>query len=131
LLFSTSDGMRVRVMKMLGDRFKVKDLGKAEWVLGMRVQQGDVVTIDQSQYIGDVLKRYQNEIQNATNPRRSQSPATPLPSDVDLRKTQDDETVIDKPYREVVGSLAYLMIGTRPDIAYAVSWLSRHLCKPT
>ena len=54
LLFSTSDRIRGRVMKLLGDRFQIKDLGPAEWVLGMRVYQGDVITIDQAQYVDDV-----------------------------------------------------------------------------
>jgi len=35
------------------------------------------------------------------------------------------------PYREAVGSLMYLAIGTRPDIAYAVSSVSQALEKPS
>lgn len=35
------------------------------------------------------------------------------------------------PYRQAVGSLMYLMCGTRPDIAYAVGVASRSLESPT
>lgn len=31
------------------------------------------------------------------------------------------------PYREAVGALAYLMVGTRPDIAYVIGVVSRKL----
>jgi hypothetical protein len=31
------------------------------------------------------------------------------------------------PYRSLIGSLMYLVIGTRPDIAHAVQQLCRHL----
>ena len=34
------------------------------------------------------------------------------------------------PYRRAVGFLMYLMLATRPDICYSVSYLSRFLDKP-
>lgn len=35
------------------------------------------------------------------------------------------------PYRELVGSLMYLVVATRPDISYAVGNISRYVAKPT
>ena len=32
------------------------------------------------------------------------------------------------PYRQAVGSLLYLMVCTRPDLAYSVQAVSRHFC---
>ncbi|CDF35378.1 unnamed protein product [Chondrus crispus] len=40
----------------------------------------------------------------------------------------DSETNV--PYREAVGSLMYLMVGTRPDLAYAIGKLSQHSANP-
>ena len=34
-------------------------------------------------------------------------------------------------YREIVGSLIYIMIGTRPDLSYVVTKLSQHMSKPS
>lgn len=34
------------------------------------------------------------------------------------------------PYREVVGSLMYLAIGSRPDIAFALSYVCQHMENP-
>ncbi len=35
-----------------------------------------------------------------------------------------------KLYQEIIGSLIYLAYGTRPDIAYAVTALARHMANP-
>lgn len=56
--------------------------------------------------------------------------ATPADTNLYLRNDKDD-SVEQYPYRELIGSLMYLAIGTRPDIAFAVGYLSRFLDKYT
>ncbi|XP_065055329.1 uncharacterized protein LOC135683876 [Rhopilema esculentum] len=43
----------------------------------------------------------------------------------------ESDYLTNEPYREAVGSLNYLPLCTRPDIAYAVSLMSQVLDKPT
>ncbi|KAJ0175618.1 hypothetical protein K1T71_008777 [Dendrolimus kikuchii] len=61
--------------------------------------------------------------------QNSKAAATPILKDSELR--EDAGGNISFPYREAVGALAYLMVDTRPDIAYALSVVSRHLEAPT
>lgn len=42
-----------------------------------------------------------------------------------------EEDSIDIPYRELIGSLLYISTMSRPDITFAISYLSRFLDKPT
>ena len=50
-------------------------------------------------------------------------------SDQEKYLVQENKEV-DFPYRQAVGALMYLMLGTRPDLAYTVGFLSRTLEKP-
>jgi hypothetical protein len=50
---------------------------------------------------------------------------------VNQKLTKLLEAEIDpKPYQSWLGALMYLMLGTRPDLAYAVSTLSQHAATP-
>lgn len=50
----------------------------------------------------------------------------------DCAKTEEAKTEISaKPYREAVGSLMYLMTGTRPDLAYFIREVSQFLANHT
>lgn len=54
---------------------------------------------------------------------------TPIELNLKLNESNDERT--QKSYRELVGSLIYAAIATRPDICYAVNYLSRFQIKPT
>ena len=62
---------------------------------------------------------------------------TPIPthyilSAVKGELSEEEEIFMQKiPYSNAVGSLMYSMIGTRPDIAYGVSLVSRYMSKPS
>lgn len=54
------------------------------------------------------------------------SPSDPNQSLYDL----EDSEMSNYPYRELIGSLMYLAVGTRPDIAHAVGVVSRFMENP-
>ena len=76
--------------------------------------------MNQKRYIGRVLERF--DMSNC-KPR-----ITPYEQRMDLSNTSDP--VDPRKYREIVGSLIYLMTCTRPDLSYAVGKLSQHLSEP-
>ncbi|GFS54007.1 retrovirus-related Pol polyprotein from transposon TNT 1-94 [Trichonephila clavipes] len=49
----------------------------------------------------------------------------------DCRLQKSETKNSDFPYRQAVGALMYLMVGTRPDLAYSVGFLSRSLENPS
>ncbi|XP_055908638.1 uncharacterized protein LOC129943317 [Eupeodes corollae] len=61
--------------------------------------------------------------------------ANPVSTPAESITYKDTDKIKDEvqhfPYREAVGSLMYLEIGSRPDISYALGVASRHLDKPT
>ena len=56
---------------------------------------------------------------------------TPLPTTDPSLPDDDEPCSPDKPYREIVGALMYLMTGTRPDLAYSVSVVASKMDRPT
>lgn len=79
--------------------------------------------MDQSTYISDVLKRFGMEY--------CKSVSTPSDTNqklsINTTSNKEDEVNItgSVPYQELVGCLLFLVQGTRPDIAFAVSDVSR------
>jgi len=59
--------------------------------------------------------------------------STPSEVRANLEKTEEISTTKDipnrenRPYRELLGALMYLAVGTRPDIAYTVAKLAQFL----
>ncbi|XP_073811647.1 uncharacterized protein [Musca autumnalis] len=61
--------------------------------------------------------------------QRSEAVSTPMESTTTVAEVQ--KSTNDFPYRQAVGAIMYLMLGTRPDLAFSVGVLSRSLESPT
>ncbi|CAA7258947.1 unnamed protein product [Cyclocybe aegerita] len=123
------------VEKDLGSKFEIKALGRPRMLLGMGMAQNDeehTISLFQTAYIDSLLKKYGLDDCNSVT--------TPLDPNVRLDDDSDEET---KPgvnqdqdehlsvgYATLIGSLMYLAIGTRPDIAYTVQKLAQFTQNP-
>lgn len=111
------------VMKHLQDKFemKVMDLG---CFLGLQIERNDdgSIFIHQAAYAKRVLSRI--EMVECTPVMTPSDPNQPMCS---FENSESSKF----PYRELIGSLMYLAVATRPDIAHAVGIVSRYLEKPT
>ncbi|KAL2237106.1 UNVERIFIED_CONTAM: Retrovirus-related Pol polyprotein from transposon TNT 1-94 [Sesamum indicum] len=119
------------LQKDLCNAFEMKDLGNAKQILGMNISRNRnsyTIFLNQKSYLLTVLKKFSMENAKPT--------AVPLAAHFQLSKDQcpkpeSDTRKMDKiPYSNVIGSIMYLMVCTRPDVAYAISCLSRYMSNP-
>ena len=125
LTFGTSEELVKEIKNMLGANSNTKDLGRARWVLGMRLRQlATEYILDQAQYAKDVLSRYKEYVWSTR--ARGRAPTTPLPANMDLRRGKETDKVTDMPFRSVLGAIGHLAIrnahrpGVRSGIAFAI-----------
>ena len=117
-----------KVKQSLNKRFKMTDLGPCSYYLGMSVRR-DLVNwalfLGQRAYLDKVIRDF----------GMAECKPVSLPMDPNI-KLQAMPADYEPPpadlhwYASCVGSLMYAMLGTRPDIAFAVSTLSRYMAKP-
>jgi hypothetical protein len=113
----------------LKNKYEISDLGNLDWSLGINVHQSkENVKINQEKYINDMLQKYKME-----DCKEQIIPASKVKltkEDCPPEGSNDQKEMQKKPYRNLVGSLLYSAIWTRPDIAYAVSACSKYLENP-
>ena len=121
----------VKVKQALSSAFKMVDFGEVTTVLGIKVQRdrrAGLLTMSQKKYVEEVLARFGME--------EAKPVAIPMATTTVLSKAQcpqneeEARSMAGVPYRSLVGSLMYLMVSTRPDLAYPVGVLSRFLENP-
>ena len=109
----------------------MKDLGFAGHILGMRITRDrsrKLLWLSQKEYVTKVLQRFNMEGGKAVS--------TPLPpyvklSHTDSPKSDEERAMMAKvACASAVGSLMYVMIATRPDIAFAVGVVSWYMANP-
>jgi hypothetical protein len=124
-------GMWINLKTRLMNKYKVKDAGDVEYILGMKVwrdRPNRILTIHQSQYIKKVLERF--NMSSAAAAPTPEAPGSKLSKSMCPSSDDEKKQMAGIPYREAVGSLLYAAIATRPDIAHAVNECARFVSNP-
>ncbi|CEG43923.1 copia ltr rider [Plasmopara halstedii] len=105
------------ICKQLKTNFDIKELGEIKCCLGLQVKRDrseKTIEINQEAMIDRIAERF----------KMDETKPTYLPADVNSRliktKSEDRERTPKMPYRELIGSLMYIVVCTRPDISNAV-----------
>jgi hypothetical protein len=127
LLASNSPDMMKETKFCLGSKFEMKDMGPANYVLGIRISRdrdSKLIYLDQENYLEKILKRFKMEdcrpvstpVSKGTIPNKSMCPTNKI----------ELEEMIAVSYAPAVGSLMYTMTSTILDIYYAVGLVSKY-----
>ena len=104
------------IKEMLSQKFEMKDLGKPKCILGLDVSyKNKEIIIKQTKKIDEALRTFKME--------ECKSTTTPIEPGIALESNK--KVLVDLPYKNLIGKLMFLAVATRPDIAFAVSYLSQ------
>ncbi|GKF08912.1 retrovirus-related pol polyprotein from transposon TNT 1-94, partial [Tanacetum coccineum] len=116
---------------LLKKKFDMKELEEAKKILGkeiVRDRSRKILRVSQSRYVSKILNNFRID--------NGKSVKMPLGGHFKLSlkdcpvRDYDIERMSKVSNVNAVGSLMYLMVCTRPDMAYAVSVVSRYLANP-
>jgi len=115
------DAIKVQFMH----KWECRDLGEPNEFLQMRItHKGHTFHLDQCVYLQKIVER--------CGMLNTKSASTPLPAGYYATKnTESVDAELRSHFQMVIGSLLYLMLGTRPNIAFAVTHLSCHATNPS
>ena len=120
-----------KYVQLLSEHFKCRDLGPTRFLLGVAVERDRptrALKLHQHQFILELLEKF-----GMSDCKPVQ---TPLPPKLVLShsmspSTQEEQDLMSEiPYLSAVGSLQYLAMMTRPDIAHSVAYLARFNANP-
>lgn len=107
-----------RVKKKLSESFEMSDCGKLKYYLGIKIEyniNNGEMSLSQENSIDKILSKFEMTECNVID----------TPMEKGLQLPLEDGTC-NKPYREMLGSLMYLMLCVRPDICYAIGYMGRY-----
>ena len=110
---------------MLKTEFKVNDIGELNWRLGIQITfTDDGITLSQTRFIDKILNRFSMQ--------DCKPVSTPINSNHLLKAfSEDDECTDATAYQQIIGSLMYLVTGTRPDLSYTNTHLFQFHSSPS
>ena len=119
---ATNEFLCEEFSKCMHSDFEMSMMGELNFFLGLQIKQSkEGMSINQSKYIKDLLKRF--ELENAKSMR------TLISSTIKLDKYESGKAVDITKYRGIIGSLLYLT-ASRPDIMFSVRLCARFKSNP-
>jgi hypothetical protein len=131
LIIATNSLEQLRHFKdSISSAFNMKDLGPLEHFLGVRItrdREHRRLTLDQTVYIKSIIEKF-----NMAEAKAVVTPSADGPLSAAMAPASPDDAsfMAGVPYRNVVGSLLYAAVVTRPDISNAVREVSRFMHNP-
>jgi hypothetical protein len=117
----------INIKEQIKLRFKCKDLGECTSFLGSKIirDRFNLTTIINNEHlINKLLNKF-----DCNGTKKSFIPIDPHSHYT--RPIDPNDILTDIPYRELVGTLLYIMMSCRPDICFTCNILSRYLDCPT
>jgi transposase InsO family protein len=108
----------------LKEHYEMTDLGELAWILGVHVtrdRHAGWIALSQEKYALEILECFGKSDVHPIS--------TPTLANEHLIKINSPEVEVQL-YQRTVGALMYLMLGTRPDLAYTVAALGQHSACP-
>ncbi|KAA0026286.1 gag/pol protein [Cucumis melo var. makuwa] len=126
-----ANGLLTDIKQWLAAQFQMKDLGEAQFVLGIQIFgdcKNKMLALSQASYIDKIVVKYsmQNSkrgllpFRHGVTLSKKQCPKTP----------QEVEVMRHIPYASAIGSLMYAILCTRPHICYAVGIVNKYQSNP-
>lgn len=116
-----------KVIRHLENKFSMKRLGDVNVFVGLKItrnRQARTLTLKQTRYTRELLKRF--------NMHNSKTARTPIPAGQQFLAAESGDVRADrKLYQSMVGSVMFLMLGSRPDLAFSCGLFSRYNNDPT
>jgi hypothetical protein len=119
--------------RAIGEQFGMTDFGEAKFVIGMdivRNREAGTICLSQKQYTKEILEKY-----GMLDSTPSKMPMAPTHyRDGKVASDQDKEAMSPsehETFRAILGSMNFLCMCTRPDIAFAVRVIRRRQTAPT
>ncbi|KAK3930023.1 Copia protein [Frankliniella fusca] len=117
LIASNNEELLHTIKNNLMLRFKMRDLGEALYFLGIKITRSTHgLFLSQENYVKKIVQRFKMDTSSSVKTPLEPSPNLDLSGAIIVKE---------KPYRELIGSLMYATMFTRPDICVAVNLFSQ------
>jgi transposase InsO family protein len=127
LIASTDMSMVKDIKHRLMGTFDARDLGEASTYLGITIARdrgSGTIKISQPRLTNDLISKFGMD--------DSKTKSIPVSAATKFSKDEGEPLDTTKyPYSELLGSLMYLSVCTRPDISFATGSLARYMSNPT